>query len=131
MIWILLVVGFVMIGGIAAFVVIARKGRELRRSQPAPPPAERAFLRWEDGESRDLEIQTPFYLGHDPQCHVVIPESKPAYEVCIFYHHSRFAFQTLPGGGPVLVNGEEKMAGYLWDGDTLKFAGREFHFLCY
>lgn len=117
---------------IMAFVVIARKGRELRRNQPLPPPAERAYLRWEDnGSTYDREVEPPFYLGNSGECNIMLKHSRVAYESCIFYHNSRFAFQTLPGGGPIIVNGEEITAGYLWDGDTLEMAGSKFNFVCY
>lgn len=114
------------------FMWIARKGRALRRNQPLPPPAERAYLRWEeDGQSKELEVSTPFYMGKDPASQIILASSRVAYEACIFYHNSRFAFQTLPGGGPILVNGDESLAGYLWDGDAIVIANRKFRFLCY
>lgn len=119
-------------GGAAAFTVAARKGRELRKNQPLPPPAEKAYLRWqESGRTKTLELTTPFYVGRNPECQIVLTAARADFESCIFYHHSRFAFQTLAGGGPILVNGEEKMAGYLWDGDTLEVAGQKFQFQCY
>lgn len=89
-------------------------------------------MRWEQaGRSWEVEIMTPFYLGKDPSSQVVLESSCVAYEACIFYHHSRFAFQTLPGGGLILVNGEEKAAGYLWDGDIMVVANQAFRFLSY
>lgn len=121
-----------LVGCVAAFTVVARKGRELRRNQPLPPPAEKAYLRWQSkGRSNTLEVTTPFYIGRNAECQIVLPSARAEYESCIFYHHSRFAFQTLAGGGPILVNGEEKLAGYLWDGDSLEIAQQKFQFQCY
>lgn len=130
MIWVAVILLIVAAG--AAFIVIARKGRELRRNQPLPPAAEKAFLRWqEDSNAYDRQVAPPFYLGNSAECNVVLQHSRVAYESCIFYHNNRFAFQTLPGGGPIIVNGEEKAAGYLWDGDVLELAGQTFRFVCY
>ena len=124
--------GLLLTASLASFLSIARKGRLMRRNQPLPPPAERAYLRWEeDGHPNDLEVFTPFYMGSDPANQVVLPLSRAAHEICIFYHHSRFAFQALPEGGPILVNGEENPAGYLWDGDHIRVGQRTFRFVCY
>ncbi|HSE40957.1 MAG TPA: FHA domain-containing protein [Acidobacteriota bacterium] len=130
MFWIIVVLVFA--GVFVAFIVIARKGRELRRSQPLPPPANAAFLRWtEDGKNFEQEVQTPFYLGRKADNNLVINGTRAEYEVCIFYHNERFAFQTLDRAGEVLINDEEKLAGYLADGDVLKIGNRELLFRCY
>jgi hypothetical protein len=114
------------------FIIIARKGRELRKAQPLPPPAKTGFLRWdENGKTLEEQVDTPFYIGRKSDSNVVISTTRADYEVCIFYHNERFAFQTLDRAGEVLHNGEEKLAGYLADGDSLKIGGREFSFRCY
>ena len=84
-----------------------------------------------DGKKTELPVETPFYFGRNPECQIVIPSAQALFEICIFYHHSRFAFQTLPGATVVQINGEEKPAGYLWDGDVLQIADRQFTFRCY
>jgi hypothetical protein len=117
---------------LTAFIVIARKGRELRRAQPLPPPATKAFLRWvEDGKRLELEIHAPFYLGRKSDSNVVLKNARADYELCIFYHKQRFAFEALDKAGIILVNGEENMAGYLRDADVIQVAGREFSFHCF
>ena len=123
-----------LIAGLAAgfVIIIARKGRALRKNQPLPPPSAEAFILWdEEGRKTELKVETPFYFGKDPECQIVIPVARNKFEACIFYHQSRFAFQTLPGGGVILINGEETPAGYLWDGDILRVGDREFTFRCY
>ncbi len=117
---------------LAGFVIIARKGRELRRAQPLPPRAIKAFLRWEEGgKTFELEVQTPFYLGRKSDSNVVLANARTDYEVCIFYHTQRFAFEALDRAGVILINGEEGLAGYLRDGDVLRISGREFFFRCF
>ena len=117
---------------LAAFIIIARKGRELRRAQPLPPPATKAFLRWvEDEKTLELEIHAPFYLGRKSDSNVVLKNARADYELCIFCHNQRFAFEALDKAGIILVNGEENMAGYLGDGDVIQTAGREFSFHCF
>jgi len=117
---------------VAAFIVIARKGRELRRAQPLPPPATKAFLRWiEDGKTLELEVHVPFYLGRKSDSNIVLKTARADYELCIFHHKHRFAFEALDKSGIILVNGEEKLAGYLGDADAIEVAGREFSFHCF
>jgi hypothetical protein len=114
-----------------AFMVIARKGRELRISRPLPPTAKDATLEWtEDGHTSRIPIESPFYLGKNSDSHVVLPTARTGFEACIFYHNSRFAFQSLDGAGIILLNGEETLAGYLRDGDRLTIAGRDLTFRC-
>lgn len=121
-----LVLGLVVLAlCVIAFVVIARKGRELKTKQPLPPAAKRAILESKQDGKR-VEITSPFYLGRSQESHVVLPSARAEFEVCIFFHHNRFAFQTLEGGGEVRVNGQEMPAGYLWDGDRIEIAGQEF-----
>lgn len=114
------------------FVVIARKGRELRKSHSFPPKATRAFLQWtQDGQKCRIEIEAPFYFGNHPRCDVVLSRAGAAYEACIFYHHERFALQALPEGSELTINGEPSMAGYLRDGDVLVIAHQTFAFHCH
>lgn len=117
---------------LATFIIIARKGRELRRAQPLPPPATKAFLRWvDDGKTLELEIHVPFYLGRKSDSNVVLKNARADYELCIFYHKQRFAFESLDKAGIILVNDEEKVAGYLGDADVIQVAGCEFSFHCF
>ena len=117
---------------ITGFVVIARKGRALRRTQPLPPPATKGFLRWtENGKTLELEVHVPFYLGRKADSDIVLNNARADYEFCIFYHKQRFAFESLDKAGMILVNGEEKLAGYLGDADVIQVAGREFSFHCF
>ncbi len=117
---------------LAAFIVIARKGRELRRAQPLPPPATKAFLRWiEDGKTLELEVHVPFYVGRKFDSNIVLKNARADYELCIFFHKQRFAFEALDKAGIILVNGEEKLAGYLGDSDVIQVAGRELSFHCF
>lgn len=117
---------------LAGFIIIARKGRELRRAQPLPPTATKAFVRWtEDGKTLELEIQVPFYLGHKSDSNIILQNARADYEMCIFYHKQRFAFESLDRAGLITVNGEEKLAGYLRDADVIQVAGREFTFHCF
>lgn len=117
---------------LAAFIIVARKGRELRRAQPLPPTATKAFLRWvEDGKMFELEIDVPFYLGRKSDSNVVLQNAKADYEMCIFYHKQRFAFESLDRAGLITVNGEEQLAGYLRDADVIQIAEREFTFYCF
>jgi hypothetical protein len=128
------VLGFLLLVAIliAGFVVIARKGRALRQAQPLPPPATKAFLRWvEDGKTFELEIQAPFYLGRKSDSNLILKNARADYEICIFYHKQRFAFESLDRAGIIFVNGEEKFAGYLGDSDVIQVAGREFTFHCF
>jgi len=113
------------------FIVIARKGRELRKSRPLPPAAKEGTLEWtEEGQTSRVSIESPFYLGKNSDSHVVLPSAKTGFEACIFYHNSRFAFQSLDGAGIILLNGEEQLAGYLRDGDRLTIAGKDLTFRC-
>lgn len=112
---------------LAAFVIIAGKGRALRKSQPLPPPATSAYFE-RNGEV--IRIECPFYVGNSRENNIVFPAAKVAFEVCIFRHRDRFAFQTLKGSGEIRVNGHEMAAGYLWDGDTLLIAGQTLRFRC-
>jgi hypothetical protein len=115
-----------------AFVVIARKGRELRRAGPLPPEARHALITWvEGGKTQRREVSVPFYFGRSPESEVLLANAGADFEVCIFYHHHRFAVQTLSGAGELLVNGEEKIAGYLFDGDQLQIAQQMFTFHCW
>ena len=117
---------------VAGFIIIARKGRELRRAQPIPPPATTAFVRWiEDGKTFELEVHPPFYLGRKSDSNIVLQNARADYEICIFHHKQRFAFESLDRAGIILVNGEEKLAGYIGDGDVIQIAGREFSFHCF
>lgn len=112
---------------IAGFIIIARKGRALRRNQPLPPPATTAHLEW---NGRIVKVECPFYIGNGDQSNLVLSGARASYEACIFQHTGRFAFQTLKGGGEIRVNGEEMLAGYLWDGDTLLIANEPLRFRC-
>jgi hypothetical protein len=125
MLWVALLL--VATGLLAGFVVVARKGRKLRTHQPLPPEAAQAWIEW---NSRKQEVQCPFYFGSRPDNHIVLPQAKAELEACIFYHSRRFAFQTLAGGGEILVNGQETTAGYLRDGDTLSIGGATLLFRC-
>jgi len=130
-IWVTIVIG-VLVGLLAWFVVISRKGRALRRSQPLLPVVRHAFLEWSNaGSKRREEIVPPFYLGKSPKSNVVLPDALVDFELCIFYHNLRFAIQSLNGARQLLVNGQEMMAGYLRDGDTLRIAEHTFVFRCY
>ena len=113
---------------IVAFVMIARKGRELRTHRPLPPKATDAFLESEDGTRHPLGAENPFYAGKSPSNDLMIADAGQEHEVCIFYHRKRFAFQTPSGIPRIRVNGEEQLAGYLFDGDVLTIAGETFTF---
>ncbi|HJZ12599.1 MAG TPA: FHA domain-containing protein [Acidobacteriota bacterium] len=119
-------------GLVVAFLVIARKGRKLRRAGPIPPEAQRAFVTWvEAGKNHQRDVSVPFYFGKSPESEVLLPNARANFEICIFYHNHRFAIQALSGAGDLLVNGEEKTAGYLFDGDTLQIAQQTFIFHCW
>jgi hypothetical protein len=113
---------------ITAFMIIARKGRALRTERVLPPQASSAFLEAVDGSRNHLEQENHFYLGRKQDSDVVLPKSKHDYEVCIFYHRKRFAFQTISDTEDVRINGEERQAGYLTNGDVLEIAGEKFVF---
>jgi hypothetical protein len=131
MYWILAIL-LLLIVLFAIFIIIARKGRALRRAQPLPPRATKAFVRWvEDGTRVELEVQTPFYFGRKSDSNIVLQNASADYEICIFYHKERFAFESLDRAGTILVNDEEKLAGYLGDGDVILVAGSEFTFHCF
>lgn len=132
-VWIWIVLFLIVVGALlSGFIIIARKGRELRKKQPLPPPAEKAFLQWTHNDKQHRqEIEVPFYFGKHTDSNVVLAHSRADYEVCIFYHSDRFAIQTLPGAPEFLINGKESVASYLWDGDELTIAGRKFIFHCY
>jgi hypothetical protein len=123
----LLIGGFFFIVLILAFILIARKGRKLRTTRVLPPEAVKAFLEISGGEKYSVAAGPHFYIGKNPDSNVVLASAHQDYEVCIFYHRKRFAFQTLSGGG-IFVNGEEQLAGYLSDGDVLEIAGESFTF---
>ena len=113
---------------VAAFIVIARKGRELRKNQPLPPSTNEAFLEAADGKTYSIHPETPVYVGNVASSDVVVPNANQSYEMCIFYHRKRFAFQTPSGIPGIRVNGEEQLAGYLFDGDVVTIAGEAFVF---
>ena len=123
-IFLILFIAFLVFG----FLWIARKGRELRKSQPLPPKAKDAYLEMPDGKRHPILPGTPFYVGNSSSSDVVLPEAKQPYEMCIFYHRERFAFQTPSGLPEIHVNGEEQLAGYLFDGDVITIAGEMFVF---
>ena len=110
------------------FIIIARKGRELRKNQPLPPKANEAYLETRDGKRYPIKSEAPFYVGNSSSSDVVLPEAIQPYEMCIFYHRKRFAFQTPSGIPGIQVNGEEQLAGYLFDGDVITIAGEMFVF---
>jgi hypothetical protein len=113
------------------FFIIARKGRALRLQKPIPPAAKQASLQWiEDGKEKTSQIISPFYFGKGPENNIVLPQARVNFEACIFYHNKRFAIQSLEGAGEILVNGEEMLAGYLFDGDQLTVGKNEFTFRC-
>jgi hypothetical protein len=113
------------------FVVIARKGRALRINQPLPAVAHAGFIEFtQNGRQRKKEVVSPFYFGKSIDCEVVLPDAGMNFEACIFYYNRRFAIQVLTGGGPLMVNGEEMLAGYLRDGDALDISGHHFVFRC-
>ena len=129
MFWLCLSILVLLAGSI--FILIARKGRQLRKNEPLPPKVTRAYLHWsENGKSVQKEIFSPFYLGKGSDNEIVVQGARSNYEVCIFYHDHRFAMQTPEGAGEVLVNGQEMIAGYLRDGDILVIADRSFAFRC-
>jgi hypothetical protein len=113
------------------FFIIARKGRALRCQHPIPPPAKQGRLHWfENGVEKTTQIISPFYLGKDPENNIVLPLAQVKFEACIFFHNERFAIQSLEGAGEILVNGQEMIAGYLFDGDQLVVGKNEFMFRC-
>src|SRR5205085_9658284 len=96
--WWIVALAVLFAAALVAFIVIARKGRALRTSQPLPPEATRAHLEWnENGSERTMEIETPFYAGKSAESQIVLPGARAEFEACIFTHNHRFAFQTLPG----------------------------------
>ena len=113
---------------ILGFILIARKGRELRKNQPLPPKTREAFLETDEGAKHSVKPGVPFYVGNSSSCDVVLSEAIQPYEMCIFYHRKRFAFQTPSGIPSIHVNGEEQLAGYLFDGDVITIAGKMFVF---
>lgn len=131
MIWIAVV--FLAIAGLMiGFVIIARKGRALRRNQPLPPPAKQAYLEWmEDGKTIRLDVECPFYFGRSEDNDVILPDARQEFEVCIFAHKNRFAFQGLEQAEHLQVNGQDTLAGYLWDGDVLTISNQKFVFKCW
>jgi hypothetical protein len=112
---------------ISAFILIAQKGRRLRTTCVLPPESDQAFLETGSGEKHPVQTGSQFYIGKNPDSNVVLSSATQEYEVCIFYHRKRFAFQTF-SGREVLLNNEEQIAGYLSDGDVLKVAGESFTF---
>jgi hypothetical protein len=121
-----IVVGLVLFA-VLLFFLIARKGRELRTRRPLPPESYKAYLESAHGKKHLLETKTHFYLGRSFDSDIVLAGARQEFELCIFYHRKRFAFQAL-SGREVLVNGEEQIAGYLSDGDVLQVAGEAFTF---
>jgi hypothetical protein len=111
-----------------AFLFIARKGRELRKNQPLPPTANEGFLETQDGKRFLIKPGTPFYLGNSLSSDVVLAGAEQSFEMCIFYHRKRFAFQTPSGIPAIRVNDEEQLAGYLFDGDVITIAEETFVF---
>lgn len=124
-----LLIALVAVVAISAFILIARKGRRLRTTRVLPPESDQAFLEISSGEKHPVQTGSQFYIGKNPDSNVVLSSATQEYELCIFYHRKRFAFQTL-SGQEVLVNDEEQLAGYLSDGDVLKVAGETFTFHC-
>ena len=122
-----LFIAVVFILAIAVFMLIARKGRKLRTTRILPAESDRAFLETGRGEKHSVQTTSQFYIGKKSDSNLVVSDATQDYEVCIFYHRKRFAFQTL-SGREVLLNGEEQIAGYLSDGDVLKVAGETFTF---
>lgn len=112
---------------ILLFILIARKGRRLRTMRVLPPESSQAFLETGSGEKHSVQTTSQFYIGKKPDSNIVVTNAIQDYEVCIFYHRKRFAYQTFSGRG-VLLNDEEQIAGYLSDGDVLKVAGETFTF---
>jgi hypothetical protein len=113
---------------VLGFILIARKGRELRKNQPLPPTTSKAFLEAGDGKKYPIHPDIPFYVGNVSSSDVVVSTGTQPYEMCIFYHRKRFAFQTPSGIPGIRINGEEQLAGYLFDGDVLTVAGENFVF---
>jgi hypothetical protein len=129
-IWILILV--VLVASLVGFIIIARKGRALRKNQPLPPPADKAFLLWnQNGHQNRMEVQAPFYFGRHLESNVVLAQAQEDYVVCIFQHNKRFAVQALPGAREFFLNGEGSLASYLWDGDELTIENQKFIFHCY
>ncbi len=118
---------FLIVISLTGFVYIARKGRELRGFRPLPEIARAAVLESQDGKRYELS-QNPFYAGLDPTSDIVLDRAQHPFEICIFYHRGRFAFQTPGSSNGIRVNGENLMAGYLSDGDELEVTGRIFVF---
>ena len=114
---------------ILLFILIARQGRRLRTTRILPPQTDQAFLESTRGEKYSVGTASQFYIGKKPDSNIMISNAAQDYEVCIFYHRKRFAFQAL-SGREVLVNDEEQIAGYLSDGDVLRVAGESFTFHC-
>ena len=128
--WVALIVSVLAVLAVF-FVVIARKGRALRVNQPLPPVAKHGLIEFSDnGRQTKREVVSPFYFGNSSDSDVVLPDACANFEACIFYHNRRFAIQALTGGGPLFVNGEEILAGYLRDSDTLEISGHRFVFRC-
>jgi hypothetical protein len=123
----LLAILFFLSFSILLFIFIARKGRRLRTTRILPPQADQAFLETTRRQKYSVGTASQFYIGKKSDSNIVISNAVQDYEVCIFYHRKRFAFQTL-SGREVLVNNEEQIAGYLSDGDVLKVAGESFTF---
>lgn len=114
------------------FVFFALRGRALRKSQEAPTSKiKRATLNWtQDGNRKEVEIVSPFYLGKSSESNIVLPGARARFEACIFFHNQRFALQSLEGAGEILVNRQEWVAGYLTDGDQITLGQSEFVFRC-
>src|SRR5262249_10568941 len=124
--WILILAG-IFLCFLVLFIVIAKKGRELRKSDRQGTKANKASIRWiRDGNPVEMDIEPPFYFGRSKECDVLLPTARVDFEACIFQHKDRFAIQTLKGGGDILVNGQELLAGYLKNGDKLLIAKHEF-----
>ena len=126
MIWWIFLVALVTIA--VVFVLIARAGRRLRTQHVLPEESTAAWLESADGKRYPIHPSEYFYLGNHPSSQVILATAKREYVLCIFYHRKRFAFQTPSGIPEVIINGEEQLAGYLFDGDVLTLAGESFTF---
>ena len=126
--WVFLVAFIALAAAVVIFVYIARAGRRLRTQHVLPEESHAAWLESADGKKYQIDPSDYFYLGNHPSSQIVLATAKREYVLCIFYHRKRFAFQTPSGVPEVSVNGEEQLAGYLFDGDVLTLAGESFTF---
>ena len=128
--WIAIALVLILIAA-AAFVLIARAGRRLRVARRILSEADEADLESGDGKRYEIRKDAHFYLGRSRNSDLLLPDAPVDYQVCIFYHRKRFAFQVLSGSGQILLNGEEQLAGYLSNGDVLEIADKRFVFRCH